>query len=124
MTVAVTLAVLVVAACAIRLRDGQDQDQGPAAIAQGSDPSDAKLEQCRTVRYEQKDVLLECRKLWAEKRREFFSTGSGSSASRSHGSEPQSPSTMPGKDESRLPLPGKDESRLPSGFPPMPDRSE
>ncbi|WP_082905412.1 putative entry exclusion protein TrbK-alt [Bradyrhizobium centrolobii] len=124
MAVAVTLAVLVVAACAIRLRGDQDQDQGPAAIAQGSDPSDAKLAQCRTVRYEQKDVLLECQKLWAEKRREFFSMGSGSSASRNNAPELRSPSTPPGKDESRLPSPGKDESRLPSGFPPISDRSE
>ena len=37
-----------------------------------SDPLAAKLAECRSVTYEQKDALTECRKAWAEKRRQFL----------------------------------------------------
>ncbi|WP_445219805.1 putative entry exclusion protein TrbK-alt [Bradyrhizobium sp. Pa8] len=110
-----TLAVLVVAACAIRLRGDQDQAQSAASIAQSSsDPTAAKLEQCRTVQYEQKDALLACRKLWAEKRREFLGFSRGSSEARISETNPDASS----------PLRGKDESRLPSGYPSLPNNDE
>ncbi|MCK1715264.1 putative entry exclusion protein TrbK-alt [Bradyrhizobium sp. 143] len=68
-----TLAILVVMACAIRLHGDQDQALSEAWIAQGSSEAVApKLEQCRTVEYDHKDALLACRKLWDEKRRDFF----------------------------------------------------
>ncbi|MGY8681543.1 putative entry exclusion protein TrbK-alt [Bradyrhizobium sp. UFLA05-153] len=115
MVLAVTLAVLVVAACAIRLHGDQDQAPSEASIAEeSSDSVAAKLEQCRTVQYEQKDALLACRKLWAEKRREFLGFGRGSSGASISQTNPDASS----------PQRGKDESRLPSGYPTIPTNDE
>jgi len=48
----------------------------PAASAdQASDALTAKLAKCRSVTYEQKDALSECRKAWAEKRRHSSAEG-------------------------------------------------
>ncbi|KRQ16258.1 putative entry exclusion protein TrbK-alt [Bradyrhizobium manausense] len=115
MLLAVALAILVGVACAIRLRGDQDQAQPEASTTQGSSEATAsKLEQCRTVEYEQTDALLACRKLWAEKRREFFGSGRGSSRSPISETNPDASS----------PVRGKDESRLPSGYPSLPDNEE
>ena len=106
MAAAMLLVVLVVAACAIRLRDDESQTSSAASAAEASDPLTAKLAECRSVTYEQKDALSECRKAWAEKRRQFL------------GQKTPAPS------DSRTPQAGsslfvspKDESRLPSGLP-------
>jgi conjugative transfer region protein TrbK len=103
---AVVLVVLVVAACAIRLRDDEDRTDATGASDVTSDPLAPKLAECRSVTYEQKDALSECRKAWADKRRQFL----GQKA--------------PGKSEggplqagSSLFVAPKDESRLPSGYP-------
>ncbi|UVO30412.1 putative entry exclusion protein TrbK-alt [Bradyrhizobium arachidis] len=112
---AATLAILVVLACAIRLCGDQDQGLPEASIAQGpSEATASKLEQCRTVEYEQTDALLACRKLWDEKRREFFGAGRGSLGGRISETNPDASS----------PLRGKDESRLPSGYPSLPNNDE
>lgn len=112
---AAMLAVLVVVACTVRLRGDQDQALSEASVAQGSSgPTASKLEQCRTVEYEQKDALSACRKLWGEKRREFFGSGRGSSGARISETNP----------DATLPLRGKDESRLPSGYPSIPSSEE
>jgi hypothetical protein len=58
------------------------------------------------VTYEQKDALTECRKAWAEKRRQFL----GQKAPR------PSDTGLPHAGSSLFVVP-KDESRLPSGFP-------
>ena len=68
----VVVAVLVVAACAMQLRGDEDQTSPAASVAPGSDPAAERLKQCRAVTYEQKEALLECRKIWAEKRRQFL----------------------------------------------------
>lgn len=107
--VALLLAVAV-GACAIQLRGGDDQAATPASATQESDALAPKLARCRTVTYEQKDELLECRNIWAKKRGQFLSqrkgatqqVGDGRSA---NGSVPPSP---------------KDESRVPSGYPSVP----
>ncbi|MGY8665347.1 putative entry exclusion protein TrbK-alt [Bradyrhizobium sp. UFLA05-109] len=112
---AVTLAVLVVVACTIRLHGDQDQALSESPIAQESSEATAsKLEQCRTVKYDEKDALLACRKLWDEKRREFFGFARGSSGARISDTNPDATST----------LRGKDESRLPSGYPSIPNNDE
>ena len=105
---AVALVVLVVAACAIRLRsdEGQTNTSGPADVA--SDPLATKLAECRSVTYEQKDALSECRKAWAEKRRQFLGQ---KAPAPSGGGPPQAGSP--------LFVAPKDESRLPSGYPPI-----
>ena len=104
----VVLIVLVVAACAIRLRDDQAQTNTPASADVISDPLAMKLAECRSVTYEQKDALSECRKAWAEKRRQFL------------GQKTLAPSdTGAAQAGSSLFVVPKDESRLPSGYPPI-----
>ena len=107
---AVVLLVLVLAACAIRLRGDEDQAKSSAsAIDRTSDAQATKLAECRSVTYEQKDALSECRKVWAEKRRQFL--------------EQKAPSASSGngtpQDGSSLFVPPKDESRLLPGYPPI-----
>ena len=104
--VATVLMVLVVAACAIQLRGDEDQPKSTASADQASDPKAAKLAECRSVTYEQKDALTECRKAWAEKRRQFL--GQKAPA--------PSESATPQPSSSLFVVP-KDESRLPSGYP-------
>jgi conjugative transfer region protein TrbK len=105
---AVVLVVLVVAACAIRLRsdEGQTNTSGSADVA--SDPLATKLAECRAVTYERKDALSECRKAWAEKRRQFLGQ---KAPAPSDGGPPQAGSS--------LFVAPKDESRPPSGYPPI-----
>jgi conjugative transfer region protein TrbK len=105
---AMVLVVLVVAACAIRLRsdEGQTKTSGSADVA--SDSLAPKLAECRSVTYEQKDALSECRKAWAEKRRQFL------------GQKAPAPSdTGAAQAGSSLSVAPKDESRLPSGYSPI-----
>jgi conjugative transfer region protein TrbK len=104
---AVVLVVLLVAACAIRLRSDEGQTDAPSADVT-SDPLATKLAECRSVAYEQKDALSECRKAWAEKRRQFLGQ---------KGPAP-SDSGAPQAGASLFVAP-KDESRLPSGYPPI-----
>ena len=104
---AVTLVVLVLAACAIRLRGDEGQTSGTTASTDvTADPLATKLAECRSVTYEQKDALSECRKAWAEKRRKFL----GQKA-------PAASDTAAAQAGSSLFVPPKDESRLPSGYP-------
>ena len=103
---AVALVVLVLAACAIRLRGDEGQTNATGPTEATSDPLSAKLAECRSVTYEQKDALSECQKAWVEKRRQFL----GQKDPRPSGSgSPQG--------DSSLFIAPKDESRLPSGYP-------
>jgi conjugative transfer region protein TrbK len=106
MAAAIFLAVLIVAACTIPLRQDERETTSATPYEQAPDPLATKLAECRSVTYEQKDALPECRKVWAEKRRQFLGQ------------------TTPAPSDSRMPPAGsslfvspKDESRLPSGFP-------
>ena len=103
---ALALVALVAAACTIPLRGGEEQAKMLEPGSTSPDPLAAKLAECRSVTYEQKDALTECRKAWAEKRRQFL----GQDA------RPLSDSRMPQAGSSLFVAP-KDESRLPSGFP-------
>jgi conjugative transfer region protein TrbK len=100
---AVVLIVLVVAACAIRLRGDEGQ---PTSADVTSDPLATKLAECRSVTYEQKDALSECRKAWAEKRRQFH--GQKTPARSDTGAAQAGSSSFAAPE---------DESRLPSGYP-------
>jgi conjugative transfer region protein TrbK len=105
---AALLVVLLVAACAIRLRGDEEQINSSASADQISDPLATKLAECRSVTYDQKDALSECRKAWAEKRRQFL------------GQKAPAPSVSgPPQAGSSLFVAPKDESRLPSGYPPI-----
>lgn len=107
---AVALVVLVVTACAIRLRGDESQIPTATPTDQASDPLAAKLAECRSVTYEQRDALAECRKAWTEKRRQFL--------------EKKAPSALPSKGASQegssLFVSPKDESRLSPGSPSIP----
>ncbi len=103
---AVVLVMLVVAACAIHLRDDEGQTNTSTSAERTSDPLATKLTECSSVSYEQKDALSECRRAWAKKRRQFL----GQKAS-----EPSD--TGAAKAGSSLFVAPKNESRLPSGYP-------
>jgi conjugative transfer region protein TrbK len=105
---AMMFVVLVVAACAIRLRGDEDQINSSAFVDRAADPLVTKLAECRSVTYEQKDALSECRKAWAEKRRQFL--GQKPSPSSEKGNSPEGSSLF---------VPPKDESRLSPGYPPI-----
>jgi conjugative transfer region protein TrbK len=94
------LVVLVVAACAIRLRGDENRTTPAASTDQPTDLGAAKLAECRSVTYEQKDALSDCRKAWAEQRRRFL--GRAKLAAPSDSGASQSGSLVP-KDQSRLP---------------------
>jgi conjugative transfer region protein TrbK len=103
---AMMLVILVVAACAIRLRGNEDQIKSSASADQAADPLATKLAECRSVTYEQADALSECRNAWAENRRQFL------------GQKPSASPKMGNPQEgSSLSVPPKDESRLPHGYP-------
>jgi conjugative transfer region protein TrbK len=105
---AVVLVVLVVAAGEIRLRDEEGNTETSATADVISDPLATQLAECRSVTYEQKDALSECRKVWTEKRRQFL--GRKSPAPSESGALPA--------DSSSIAAP-KDQSRLQSGDPPI-----
>jgi conjugative transfer region protein TrbK len=102
---AMMLVVLVVAACAIRLRGDEDQIKSSASVEGAADPLATKLAECRSVTYEQADALSECRNAWAENRRQFL------------GQKSASPKMGNPQEGSSLSVPPKDESRLPHGYP-------
>ena len=103
---ALALIALTPAACTIPLRGDAEQAKIVEPGSTSPDPLAAKLSECRSVTYEQKDALTGCRKAWAEKRRQFL----GKTAPvPSDGRTPQAGSS--------LFVAPKDESRLPSGLP-------
>lgn len=106
---AVMLAVLIVAACAVRLRGDEDQSASATSADRVADALATKLAGCRSVTYEQKDALAGCQKAWAEKRRQFNGQ-KAPSASFENG---------PAQDGSSLFVSPKDESRLSPGYPPL-----
>jgi conjugative transfer region protein TrbK len=112
MVAGVAVMVLVVAACTIKLRDDEDQISALPS-AREVDPLAAELARCRTVTSEQKDALAECRRIWAEQRRQFV----GQSKTRSPTSHPDTTAPNIGVPAS---VPRKDESRLPQGRPSIP----
>jgi conjugative transfer region protein TrbK len=99
---AVVLVVLVVAACAVRLRDDEHQTGSSASAGRASDPLATKLSECRSVTYEQKDALSECRKAWAEKRRQFLGQRAPSTSSDDGSARDGTSLFVQPKDESRL----------------------
>jgi conjugative transfer region protein TrbK len=96
---AAVLAALVIAACTIRLRGEDNQATSANSTAQVSDPMAEELEQCLSVAADQPEVLTECRKVWAEKHREFLGKASPSTPEGSP-SLRGSPFFIPPNDES------------------------
>ena len=79
---AVMLIVLAIAACTIHLRGDDNQVPSVTSMDQAADPLAAKLERCRSVTSEQPEVPADCRKVWAEKRRQFLEQASPTSSDR------------------------------------------
>lgn len=104
---ALLLVALVLAACAIRLRGDEPRTDSPASTDGVTDPLATKLRECRSVTYEQKDALSDCRKAWAEKRRQFLDQKAP---------PPSSDNGIP-QDGPSLFVPRKHESRLSPGSP-------
>jgi len=96
---AMVLIVLIVAACAIRLRDDGNQTASATSFDQASDPLATKLAECRSVTSEQNEALSECRKAWAEKRRQFLGQRSPTSPE-SAASQGKSPLFIPSEHDS------------------------
>jgi conjugative transfer region protein TrbK len=114
----VAVMVLVVGACAIKLRDDEEHASSASPASEDPNPLAAELARCRSVTPEQKDALEECRRVWAEQRRQFL----GQSKNPSPTSHPDDHAP-----NIRFPAPGprKDESRLPQGRPSIsPSESE
>ena len=106
---ALTLVAFVAAACTIPLRGDEEQAKILELTNTSPDPLAAKLAECRSVTYEQKDALTECRKAWAEKRHQFLGQKAPSASS----------DNETAREGSSLSVPPKDESRLPPGYPPI-----
>jgi conjugative transfer region protein TrbK len=97
----VAAVVLAVAACAIRLRGDESQTPFATSADEAPDPLATKLAECRSVTYEQKDALSECREAWAEKRRQFLGQKTSSALS-DKTTRQEGPSLFVPKDASRL----------------------
>jgi conjugative transfer region protein TrbK len=114
LSVGVTIFVVVLAAaCTIHLRDDDYQPQPASSVVREGDPQAAELERCRSISYEQKDRLTECRKVWAEQRRHFLR----------HGSDTPPNPARPDLDATP-PASFKDQSRMPAGLFPAPQPTE
>lgn len=106
---ATIVVVVLAAACTIHLRDDNNQPLPVTSVAREPDPVATDLERCRSIGYEQKERLAECRKVWAEQRLQFL--GQTRKPARPDLGATPSPSV-------------KDQSRLPSGLHPNPLQTE
>jgi conjugative transfer region protein TrbK len=113
MVAGVAVMVLVVAACAIKLRGDEDRIASASSVSPDADPLATELARCRRVTPEQTDALAQCRRIWAEQRRQFL----GQSKTPTPASHPDDSAPNIG-----FPAPGprKDKSRLPQGWPSIP----
>jgi conjugative transfer region protein TrbK len=102
--------VLVIAACAIKLRD-EDQISSASSVSPDANPLAAKLARCRTVTPDQTDSLTECRRIWTEQRRQFLG-------------QKNTQTKLPNDSAPNIGFPAsappKDKSRLPQGWPSTP----
>jgi conjugative transfer region protein TrbK len=114
LSLSVTIFVVVLAAaCTIHLRNDDNQPQPASSVVREGDPVAAELERCRSISYEQKDRLAECRKVWAEQRRQFLRQSSDTPRNPARPYPAATPSASTG-----------DQSRLPFGLFPTPQPTE
>lgn len=109
LSLAVSVGVLIVAACTIQLRGGDgNHASSPPKAEQTTGIDDSDLARCRTVTSEDRAGYQHCQQVWAENRHRFF--GRKDDAAASHRPDPVAGLT---------PAP-KDQSRLPQGYPSVP----
>jgi len=101
------------AACTIHLRDDDNQPQPASSVVREGDPQAAELERCRSISYEQKDRLAECRNVWAQQRRHFLRHSGDTPRNLARPDPDATPSAS-----------ARDQSRLPSGLFPAPQQTE
>jgi conjugative transfer region protein TrbK len=99
-----TIGVLVVTACTIQLRGG-DEASSPQKTEQTTDIDRSDLARCRTVTSEDAAVYQHCQGVWAENRRRFFGRKDGAAISGQ------------GDPAAGRPPSPKDQSRMPEGYP-------
>ena len=99
-----TSGVLVVTACTIQLRGGDESPALPKA-EQTTGATSSDLARCRSVIAEETAGYQHCRQVWAENRRRFLAKKTGAA--------------VPGQEDPAaglVPVP-KDQSRIPQGYP-------
>lgn len=104
LSLAVSVGVLVVAACTIQLR-GEEESRLPSKAEQTAGAMSSDLARCRSVTSEDTAGYQGCKRVWDENRRRFFGKKDG-------------PAVL-GHDDSAaglVPAP-KDQSRMPQGYP-------
>jgi conjugative transfer region protein TrbK len=113
MVAGVAVMVLFVAACAIKLRDDEEQASSASSVSSDADPLAAELARCRRVTPVQTDALEACRRIWAEQRRQFL----GQTKTPSPTAHPNdiAPNNQPPAS-----APREEKSRLPRGWPSIP----
>lgn len=104
--VAVGMALVAVAACAIQLRDPGNDAAATQSSAQKTGTLEPDLARCRAVTSEQGAAFEQCRMIWSENRRRFFGHKTGSAESAAGGPSSSRPVSTP-----------KDQSRIPQGYP-------
>ncbi|PJG55213.1 hypothetical protein CVM73_11705 [Bradyrhizobium forestalis] len=100
-----TIGVLVVTACTIQLRGGDDSPPALPKAEQTTGATSSDLARCRSVTAEQTAGYQHCRQVWVENRRRFFGKKAGAA--------------IPGQEDSAAglaPAP-KDQSRISLGYP-------
>ncbi|MDI4231725.1 putative entry exclusion protein TrbK-alt [Bradyrhizobium sp. Arg237L] len=99
-----TIGVLVVAACTIQLRGG-DNPPPLGKAEQTTDASSSELARCRSITAEETAGFQHCRQVWAENRRRFLAKKNGPAD--------------PYQDDSAAGMASapKDQSRIPQGYP-------
>jgi conjugative transfer region protein TrbK len=98
-----TIGVLVVTACTIQLRGGNDP--APQKSEQTTGATSAEVARCRSITSEEAAGYQHCKQLWAESRRRFFGKQDGAATPGHDG---------PAADVVSAP---KDQSRIPQGYP-------
>ncbi|MHC6158223.1 putative entry exclusion protein TrbK-alt [Bradyrhizobium elkanii] len=99
--VAVGMAVLATAACAIQLRESGNDAAAKQTSVRKAGPPEPDLARCRTVTLGQGAEFEQCRRIWSENRRRFFGHRTGRAAS--------------GLSEEMIPK--KDQGRMLQGYP-------
>ena len=94
---------LVMAACAIRLRGDGDEAASNSAGPQTTGTLASSLARCRTVTPEQAATYDDCRRIWAENRRRFFGQKGSATAPACSDALSSQPSELSPKDQSRMP---------------------
>ncbi|RXT54183.1 putative entry exclusion protein TrbK-alt [Bradyrhizobium betae] len=99
-----SVGILVVAACTIQLRGGEDTSSS-AKAEQTTDVDVSDLARCRNVTSEDAADYQQCHKIWVENQRRFFGRKDGAAVSGQGNPAADGP-----------PSP-KDQSRMPQGYP-------